>query len=138
MRKIIVFIAIFGLSGCTFNLFSSPPPVYVVFFPDHSTALTGDGKKIVDDVASTAKMSGTKMIEIAGPETKVAPGYDPSFAQARIHTVEATLVADGIDAKRLVHTSLTTGDLNVKADPSGAQRVELRLIDQPANGSPAT
>jgi hypothetical protein len=138
MRKIIVFVALFGLSGCTFNLFSSPPPVYVVFFPNHSTDLTGDGKKIVDDVASIAKMKGTEMIEIAGPETKAAPGYDPGAAVARIHVVEATLVADGIDAKRLVHTSLTTGDLNVKADPSGAQRVELRLVDQPANGSPAT
>jgi predicted small lipoprotein YifL len=131
MKKLIVLASLFGLAGCgTFGL-SSEPPVYVVFFADHQTTVTADGVDIVRHIASDAKLKGADMVQITGPSTKIAPGYDPALAEPRIEAVEAMLIADGVSKDRLARASLTTTDVNVKADPSGAQRVEIRLIDKP-------
>jgi hypothetical protein len=128
MRKILALSLALSLSGCgTFTFLSGPPSVFVVFFPDHSIQLTADGQKIVGDVATAAKMHGGETVQITGPSTKIAPGYDPSLAEPRIKAVEAALVADGIPQARLVRTSETSDGVNMKSDPTGAQRVELRL-----------
>ena len=129
MRKIIILTALLGLCGCgTFGFMS--PPVYVVFFPAKGVTLTDDGHQIVDHVAADAKSQGGKIIQITGPSTQVAPGYDPSLAEQRIEAVEAALVADGIGRDRLARASETTDGMNVTHDPSGAQRVEMRLVDR--------
>jgi hypothetical protein len=134
MRKFLILALALGLTGCgTFGFMSGPPAVFVVFFPDHSTTLTADGQKIVGDVATAAKMHGGETIQLTGPSTKVAPGYDPSFAEPRIRAVEAALMADGIAQSRLQRASETTDGINVKSDPSGAQRVEIRLVERPAS-----
>jgi hypothetical protein len=134
MRKFIVLAIVFGLTGCgTMDFLSSAPPVYVVFLPDHQTALTADGADIVRHAAADAKLKGADMVQITGPSTKIASGYDPSLAEPRMEAVEAMLIADGVPKDRLVRASLTTTDVNVKADPSGAQRVEIRVIDKPAS-----
>ena len=134
MRKIVVLISLFGLTGCgTMNFLSSSPPVYVVFFPDHATSLNGDATEIVRKAAADAKIKNADMVQITGPSTKIAPGYDPSLAEPRMEAVEAALLEDGVAKNRLVRASLTTTDVNVKVDPSGAQRVEIRVIDKPAN-----
>jgi len=136
MRKIIGVTLLLSLTGCgTMDFLSSSPPVYVVFFPDHQTALTADGANIVRHVAADAKSKGMQMVQVTGPSTKIAPGYDPSLAEPRIEAVEAALLAGGISKDRLARASLTTTDVNVKADPSGAQRVEIRLVDRPASAS---
>jgi hypothetical protein len=134
MRKLMTLAMVLGLAGCgTLNFGGSAPPVYVVFFPDHSTDLTKNGQKIVSDVAEAARMTGARIIQLTGPSTKIAPGYDPSLAEPRIHTIELALIADGVAEKRLVRASETTDGVDVKSDPSGAQRVEIRLVDRPAN-----
>lgn len=134
MRKFLAFSAALLLLGCgSLDFLSNEPPVYVVFFPDRETALTPDGKNIVDHVAAAARVNSAEMIQITGPRTDVAPGYDPSLAEPRIHTVEQALVDEGIDRSRFIRASLSTGDLNVNADPSGARRVEIRLMDKPAS-----
>ena len=134
MRKVFVFVSLLALTGCgTMNFLSSPPPVYVVFFPDHDMALSGDALDIVRKAAADAKIKNADMVQITGPSTKIAPGYDPSLAEPRMEAVEAALVADGVSKDRLVRASLTTTDVNVKADASGAQRVEIRVVDKPAN-----
>jgi hypothetical protein len=133
MRKILVLLAALALAGCsTFDFLSSKPPVYVVFFPEHSTTLTDAGMHIVDHAAADAKMQGAKVVQITGPSVKVAPGYDPHLAEPRMEAVEAELVAGGIAKDRLVRASETTDGINVTHDPSGAQRVEIRLIDKPS------
>lgn len=134
MRRISILLVILTLGGCgTFGF--SEPPVYVVFFPDHQTALTADGANIVRHVAADARLKGMEMVQVTGPSTKITRGYDPSLAEPRIEAVEVALVADGVSKDRLARTSLTTTDVNVKADPSGAQRVEIRLVDRPASAS---
>ena len=135
MRKILVLALAAALSGCATMtaLFHSPPPVYVVFFPDRSTDLPKAGQKIADDAAAAAKLDGAKTVQLTGPSTKIAPGYDPSLAEPRIHAVELALIADGVAQNRLVRASETTDGVNVKSDPSGAQRVEIRLVERPAN-----
>jgi len=132
MRKILGLTLVLSLSGCgTMDFLSSEPPVYVVFFPDHATTLSGDAADIVRKAAGDAKIKNADMVQITGPSTKIAPGYDPSLAEPRMQAVEAALVADGVSKDRLVRASLTTTD--VKSDASGAQRVEIRVVDKAAN-----
>jgi hypothetical protein len=130
MRKIIALALFVGLGGCgTFNFMSSQPQVYVAFFPDHSVALTDTAQHIVDHAARDAKMQGMKTLQITGPSVKVAAGYNPALAEPRMEAVEARLVADGVAKARLARASETTDGINIAHDPSGAQRVEIRLVD---------
>jgi len=134
MRKILAFTILLTLCGCgTFGMFSGPPPVYVVFFPDRTTTLTSDGQTIVTHAAQAAMAHGSQSVSIAGPSTKVAPGYDPALAEPRMEAVEAALIAQGVARSRLIRASETTDGVNVKSDPSGAQRVEIRLVDKPVS-----
>jgi hypothetical protein len=133
MRKLVLLTLFLGLCGCgTFHFGSDAPPVYVVFFPDRSVTLTDDGNKIVATVAAEAKLHDAKIVQLTGPSTKIAPGYDPSLAEPRIHAIELALIADGVAQNRLARASETTDGMNVTHDPSGAQRVEIRIVDRPA------
>lgn len=114
-----------SLAACTI-LRQEPPPAYVVFFTGKSIALTPDAQKIIADAAAKVQRSHPQMVQIAGPGTRIARGYNPKLADPRMDAVANALVADGVDKKLLVRTSLTTGDANV--DLSGASRVEIRLV----------
>jgi hypothetical protein len=129
MRFSIALLLCFGAAACSTLTPPAPPPVYVVFFAGNGIALTDDARMIVDHAAAQAKSSGATMVQIAGQSTK-SPGYNPAMAEPRIQAVEDALLADGITAAQLVRTSLTTGD--AKVDASGAERVEIRLMDKPA------
>lgn len=118
------------LAACT-TAPQSPPAAYVVFFANNSTALPPDGATIIASAAADARSHADKMVEVAGPSTKIAPGYDAGMAETRISAVEHALIAAGVDQKRLVRTSLTTGDL--KGGSTGAERVEIRVVDKPAS-----
>ena len=134
MRKILILAAALAVAGCSaWNFVSGPPSVFVVFFPDTSTDLTPAGKEIASKVAAAAHMAPEKIVQLTGPSTAVAPGYDPSLAEPRIHAVELALQADGVSTDRMVRASETTNGVNVKSDPSAAQRVEIRLVDRPAH-----
>jgi hypothetical protein len=103
----------------------------VTFFQNRDVQLTQNSRQIVDQAAAAAMSNAAQLVQIAGPSNKVAPGYDPSLAEPRIRAVEQALVEDGVSKDRLVRAALTTTDLNLKADPSGAQRVEIRLVARP-------
>jgi len=119
-----------ALAACT-TAPRNPPPAYVVFFPNNSIVIPADGASIIASAAADARAHGDKMVEVAGPSTKIAPGYNPGLAAPRISAVEHALMVAGVDPKRLARTSLTTGD--VKAGNTGAQRVEIRLVDKPSS-----
>jgi hypothetical protein len=134
MRRLAVVVALtLGLASCAaWNFVSGPPSVFVVFFPDTSTDLTPAGQEIARNVAAAAHLSPEKIVQLTGPSTKIAPNYDPSLAEPRIHAVELVLQRDGVSPDRMVRASETTNGVNVKSDPSAAQRVEIRLVDAPA------
>jgi outer membrane protein OmpA-like peptidoglycan-associated protein len=124
-----VFIFCLLLAGCGTLFNSEPPPAYVVFFPDNSLDITPDAQAIVKSAAAKASFNPGQMVAVAGPSTKIAPGYNPGLAEPRIAAVERALVAAGVPTSRLVRASLTTA--NAKVDATGAQRVEIRLVDKP-------
>jgi hypothetical protein len=123
MRIAALSLACLGLVACADM---NPPPAYVVFFDGHQTALSSGAKDIVDHAAGAARLKPGAMVQVAGPSTRVAPGYDPRFAQPRIDAVVAELHAEGVSDDKIVQTSLTTD--GIKVDASGAQRVELRVV----------
>jgi len=129
MRRIIVIFGIVGLAGCTLlrNL-TGPPAAYPVFFDDQTILLTHDGRAIVDQAAADAKAHPQTTVEISGPSTKAAPGYDPALAEARIHLVEQALVDDGVARERLTRAAEATV---IKAGKTDQQRVDIRLVDRP-------
>ena len=129
MRALFASLLCLTLMACSFDLWSSTPPVYVVFFEGKSPDLTPDAKDIIGKAAVKARLKPGAMVQIAGPSTKVAPGYDPSLAQPRIDAVVAQLLADGVDKDKLVQTSLT--DKPIAGDLTGAERVEIRVLDAP-------
>ncbi|MGH6889598.1 MAG: hypothetical protein ACREHF_10450 [Rhizomicrobium sp.] len=130
MRRIAAILLLFALAGCgSFAWLTGSAPVYAVFFDDGSIVLTAAGKSIVDHAADDARHHPGAMVEISGPSTKAATGYDPAVSEARIHLVEQSLIQDGIAPQRLFRASSPAG--KVKAGATGAQRVEIRLVDKP-------
>jgi len=109
---------------------SGPPPEYPVFFENQAILLDHDGRAIVDQAAADAKGHPLRTVQVSGPSLKAAPGYDPALAEARIHIVEQTLIDDGIARERVVRASEPTV---IKAGKTGQQRVDIRLIEKPAN-----
>ena len=134
MRKILIVATALLVAGCSSMTFlSGPPSVFVVFFPEQSTDLTPAAREIANNVATAAHGDPGKVVQLTGPSTKIAPGYNPSLAEPRIHAVELALQADGVSPDRMVRASETTDGVDVKSDPSGAQRVEIRLVDRPSH-----
>lgn len=131
MRRIATVLVLFALAGCgSLGWLSGSPPVYAIFFDGKGVLLTPDGKSIVDHAADDARRHAGALVQISGPSTKAAPGYDPAIAETRIHVVEQALIADGIAPQRLFRAPSTTAEL--KAGATGKQRVEIRLVDRPA------
>jgi hypothetical protein len=120
------------LAGCSTlpNPFAQPkkppPPAYVVFFEGHSTMLSTDAKHIIADVARAATQNSNSLVEVSGPSTKLAPGYDPRYAQPRINAVIDELLADGVPQNHIAEGSSLSSSLEV--DAAGDQRVVLHLV----------
>jgi len=128
MRQLMAVSGFLVLAGCSvFRSMGGAPPAYVVFFDDKNVTLTADARAIVDSAANDAKKNPVEYVQITGPSTKAATGYDPSLAEARMKIVEQTLISDGVPAERQFRTEPTPDSL--KADKTGRQRVEIRIVD---------
>jgi len=128
MRQIVVATTLLVLAGCSvMRSMTGAPPVYAVFFDDKNVTLTADARAIVDDAAKDAREHALMYVQLTGPSTKAAAGYDPSIAEARMRIVEQALVADGVPAERQFRTEPTPDTL--VADKTGRQRVEIRIVD---------
>ena len=128
MRRIVAATAFLVLAGCSaMRTLTGAPPVYAVFFDDNNVTLTADARVIVDDAARDAKANPLMYVQLTGPSTKAATGYDPSIAEARMRIVEQTLVSDGVSAERQFRTEPSPDTL--VADKTGRQRVEIRMVD---------
>lgn len=128
MRLTIALLLCLGVAACGTFTKPSEPAAYVVFFMGNDITLNPQTQTIVDQAASDAKTNATADVEVTGPSTKIAPGYDPKFAQPRIDAVIRALIADGVAENRIVRTSPT---LKIKTDASGAERVEIRVVSKP-------
>src|SRR5579862_8692424 len=127
MRRIFAATAFLLLAGCSvMRSLTGAPPVYAVFFDDKNVTLTADARVIVDDAARDAKANPLMYVQLTGPSTKAAAGYDPTLAEARMRIVEQTLVADGVPAERQFRTEPSPDTL--KNDKTGRQRVEIRIV----------
>ena len=133
MRRLAVVLALaLGLASCAaWNFVSGPPDVFVVFFPDRDVDLTPAGQDIATKVAAAAHLNPEKTVELTGPSTVAAPGYDPSLAEPRMHAVELVLQHDGVSPDRMIRAKEPIKNVDLVTDPSGASRVEIRLIDTP-------
>ena len=128
MRRLIAVVGFLFLAGCSmFRSLAGAPPAYVVFFDDKNVTLTADARAIVDNAANEAKKNPVEFVQITGPSTKVATGYDPTIAEARMRIVEQTLISDGVPTERQFRTEPTPDTL--VADKTGRQRVEIRIVD---------
>lgn len=128
MRRIVAATVFLLLAGCSvMRSLTGAPPVYAVFFDDKNVTLTADARVIVDDAAKDAKAHPLMYVQLTGPSTKAATGYDPSIAEARVRIVEQTLIADGVPAERQFRSE-PAPDMLV-ADKTGHQRVEIRMVD---------
>ena len=129
MRRVVAVAGFFALAGCSvFRSLTGAPPAYVVFFDDKNVTLNADARTIVDSAASDAKKNPVEFVQITGPSTKAAMGYDPTLAEARMKIVEQTLISDGVPADRQFRTEPTPDTL--AADKGGRQRVEIRIVDR--------
>lgn len=128
MRQIAVAVALLCLAGCSVvRGLTGAPPVYVVFFDDKNVTLTADARLIADDAAKDAREHPLMFVQLTGPSTQAAAGYDPSVAEARMRIVEQTLIADGVPAERQFRTQPSPDTL--VASQTGGQRVEIRIVD---------
>jgi hypothetical protein len=125
MRALTLAFAALCLAACSTFQAAPKTDVFVVFFEGQTVELTPEAKTIIASAAAAGKKPGVSVVTIAGPSTKIAPGYDPGLASPRIDLVQRELMADGITADRRAQASLTTDD--VKVPTSGAQRVEIRI-----------
>ena len=128
MRRIIAVLGFVALAGCSvMRSLTGAPPAYAVFFDDSEVTLTADARVIVDAAAEDAKQHAPMYVEITGPSTKAAPGYNTSIPEARMRIVEQALISDGVPAERQFRAEPTPDTL--KADKTGRQRVEIRMVD---------
>ena len=83
MRRLFARLLVLGVAACgTMNFDVEPPPVYVVFFADHSVELRRQTATKCDCSCSSRAQTTASMIQVAGPSTQMsAPHSDPSLAR---------------------------------------------------------
>jgi outer membrane protein OmpA-like peptidoglycan-associated protein len=75
--------------------------VFIVFFEFDKSALTADGKKVVDAAAAAFK-SGKSGVAIAGyTDLSGAQKYNLALSKRRADTVKAALAKDGVPASAI-------------------------------------
>ena len=133
MRKfrLVIIAAALLLAGCSFipNPFGrsrKPPPAYVVLFSGQSTMLSANDKHIIANIATKTAQNSSTLVEISGPSTKFAPGYDPRYAQPRINAVMDELLADGVAQNHIAQGRSLSPAMEI--DAAGNQRVVLHLV----------
>jgi outer membrane protein OmpA-like peptidoglycan-associated protein len=135
MRSVAALVLCGALAGCAHV---SPKPAAApvpkvaettILFQGHSTAILPRAAAIINSVAANANAHPDKVVQIWGPPTRPSFGYNPKLAAQRVREVERALEAAGVDKDRMVRMLLAGA--NLKADGTGAQQVEIRLVGKP-------
>jgi len=107
----------------------APPDFYLIVFQGKATVILPKAAAIINNVAKNANAHPGKLVQVSGPSTKGAPHYTPKLAVERLREVEHALEAAGIDRERIVQVFARGASL--KADGTGSQQIEIRLVDKP-------
>jgi hypothetical protein len=93
------------------------PTSFNVFFDQNSEQLTPDAAQIVASAANTIRHTRNARI--------IVSTGNPRLGEGRFHSVQAALIADGVDSRRIVRANLVATP--IAYDPVLADRVEIRL-----------
>jgi hypothetical protein len=118
-------------AGCT-TAEREPPALsdsYLIIFQGKATAILPKAAAFINRVAANANAHPDKLVQVAGPYTKTAPHYTPKLAVERMREVEHALEAAGIDKARILQ--MFARGASLKADGTGSQQIEIRLVDKP-------
>jgi hypothetical protein len=105
------------------------PDTYIILFQGKVTEVNARAAALLNSVAAKANAHRDQLVQVGGPPTKSAFGYDARLARQRLEEVQHELEAAGVDKERIVRTLLSHA--NVRADGTGPQRVEIRLVSPP-------
>ena len=106
------------------------PGSFIILFQGHVTEVNARAAAVLNSVAVKANQNPGQMVQVAGPPITRAFGYDPRLARQRIQEIEHELEAAGVDRERIVRILLPHG--NLRADGTGPQQIEIRLVSKPA------
>lgn len=102
---------------------------FIILFQGHVTEVNARAAAVLNSVAANANAHPDRLVQLAGPAINRAFGYDPRLAKERLEEVEHELEAAGVDKERIVRILLPRA--NLKADGTGPQRIEIRLVGKP-------
>jgi len=107
----------------------SPPGSFIILFQGHVTEVNARAAAVLNSVAEKANRNPDQMVQVAGPSVSRSFGYDPRLAKQRIQEIEHELEAAGVNKDRIVRILLPHG--NLRADGTGPQQIEIRLVGKP-------
>ena len=125
-------VAMVMLAGCTMmkpKPAAAPqtmPKTYILFFHRWSPALTPEAKEIVDQASAKVKETRPSTVTVAGYTDSDGSAADlQRLAEGRVKTVQAAMIADGVDPKLFLGIPLGAPDDT--AGMAGDRRIEIRL-----------
>jgi outer membrane protein OmpA-like peptidoglycan-associated protein len=125
-------VAMLVVTGCTMmkpHHAAGPAPApqtYLLFFHQWSPALTPEAKAIVDQASAKVKETGPSTVTVAGYTDNDGSAADNKrLAEGRVKTVQAAMIADGVDPKLFL--SIPLGAPDDTAGMTGDRRIEIRL-----------
>jgi hypothetical protein len=136
MRSVAALLLCSALGACaTLGTKPAPPAPaapgsFIILFQGHVTEVNARAAAVLNSVAAKANQNPDQVVQVAGPPVARSFGYDPRLARQRIQEVEHELEAAGVDRERIVRILLPRG--NLRADGTGPQQIEIRLVSRPA------
>jgi len=101
-----------------------------VLFATGSTAITAEGQKVIAEQASLAKANYIQQICLTGYTDKQGNAdANQKLARTRANAVAAALVKQGVDAKSIVITPVSSENTGATIFGSGAQSSADRRVD---------
>ena len=128
MRRLLTMTFLLALCSCVRTSGSGgPPPAYVVFFTERSSALEPAAVDVIAQAAATAKATPDRAVLVRGYTDSVGSKPDDVvLSQQRARAVANGLVADGVSAARITQQ----GRGQTGTDPGvESRRVEISLTN---------
>jgi outer membrane protein OmpA-like peptidoglycan-associated protein len=124
MRRYLPALLLLALPSCAV-MTGHTKPAYLVFFDEHSAALSPDASGTIAQAAAAAKAAPASTVVVLGyTDSAGSPSADVTLSQLRAQSVSDALVADGVAASRISRE----GRGQTHDDPGQAsRRVEIDI-----------